>query len=134
MVDTNKRKKMLEMMIKIRAFEEKLEELYQKKAMFGSTHSYRGQEAIAAGVCSALESTDMFASYHRGTGHLVAKGADLYLLMCEVMGRADGYSKGARRKDAHGGPLVRIYRQHGYSRRHGTHRYRIRFSGHAQGH
>lgn len=94
MVDTNKRKKMLEMMIKIRAFEEKLEELYQKKAMFGSTHSYRGQEAIAAGVCSALGSTDLFASYHRGTGHLVAKGADLYLLMCEVMGRADGYSKG----------------------------------------
>ncbi len=94
MVDTNKRKKMLEMMIKIRAFEEKLEELYQKKAMFGSTHSYRGQEAIAAGVCSALGSTDLFASNHRGTGHLVAKGADLYLLMCEVMGRADGYSKG----------------------------------------
>lgn len=94
MVDTNKLKKMLEMMIKIRAFEEKLEELYQKKAMFGSTHSYRGQEAIAAGVCSALGSTDLFASYHRGTGHLVAKGADLYLLMCEVMGRADGYSKG----------------------------------------
>jgi len=94
MLDTNKRKKMLEMMIKIRAFEEKLEELYQKKAMFGSTHSYRGQEAIAAGVCSALGSTDLFASYHRGTGHLVAKGADLYLLMCEVMGRADGYSKG----------------------------------------
>ncbi len=94
MLDANKRKKMLEMMIKIRAFEEKLEELYQKKAMFGSTHSYRGQEAIAAGVCSALESTDLFASYHRGTGHLVAKGADLYLLMCEVMGRADGYSKG----------------------------------------
>lgn len=94
MVDTNKLKKMLEMMLKIRAFEEKLEELYQKKAMFGSTHSYRGQEAIAAGVCSALGSTDLFASYHRGTGHLVAKGADLYLLMCEVMGRADGYSKG----------------------------------------
>lgn len=94
MVDTNKLKKMLEMMIKIRAFEEKLEELYQKKAMFGSTHSYRGQEAIAAGVCSALEPTDLFASYHRGTGHMVAKGADLYLLMCEVMGRADGYSKG----------------------------------------
>ncbi len=94
MVDTNKRKKMLEMMIKIRAFEEKLDELYQKKAMFGSTHSYRGQEAVAAGVCSALGSTDLFASNHRGTGHLVAKGADLYLLMCEVMGRADGYSKG----------------------------------------
>ncbi len=94
MLDTIKLKKMLEMMLKIRAFEEKLEELYQKKAMFGSTHSYRGQEAIAAGVCAALEPRDLIASYHRGTGHLVAKGADLYPLMCEVLGRADGYSKG----------------------------------------
>ncbi len=94
MLDTKKLKKMLEMMLKIRAFEEKLEELYQKKAMFGSTHSYRGQEAIAAGVCAALEPRDLIASYHRGTGHLVAKGADLYPLMCEVLGRADGYSKG----------------------------------------
>jgi acetoin:2,6-dichlorophenolindophenol oxidoreductase subunit alpha len=94
MLDTAKRKDMLREMILVRAFEEKLEELYQRKAMFGSTHSYRGQEAIAVGVCSALQPTDLVASYHRGTGHLIAKGADLYLLLCECMGRADGYSKG----------------------------------------
>jgi pyruvate dehydrogenase E1 component alpha subunit len=41
-----------------------------------------------------LEKTDLIASYHRGTGHLIAKGADLYTLLCECMGRADGYSKG----------------------------------------
>jgi pyruvate dehydrogenase E1 component alpha subunit len=84
----------LRQMILVRAFEEKLEELYQRKAMFGSTHSYRGQEAIAVGVCSALRPADLIASYHRGTGHLIAKGADLYRLLCECMGRADGYSKG----------------------------------------
>src|SRR5512145_757917 len=94
MLDTTKRKGMLRQMILVRAFEEKLEELYQRKAMFGSTHSYRGQEAIAVGVCSALRTSDLIASYHRGTGHLIAKGADLYLLLCECMGRADGYSKG----------------------------------------
>ena len=94
MLETAKRKIMLRQMILVRAFEEKLEELYQRKAMFGSTHSYRGQEAIAVGVCSALQSSDLIASYHRGTGHLIAKGADLYLLLCECMGRADGYSKG----------------------------------------
>jgi pyruvate dehydrogenase E1 component alpha subunit len=81
-------------MILVRTFEEKLDELYQRKAMFGSTHSYRGQEAIAVGVCSALRTSDLIASYHRGTGHLIAKGADLYLLLCECMGRADGYSQG----------------------------------------
>lgn len=94
MLDTMKKKEMLRMMIKVRAFEEKLEELYQRKAMFGSTHSYRGQEAIAVGVCSALQPMDLIASYHRGTGHLIAKGADLYKLLCECMGRADGYSQG----------------------------------------
>jgi acetoin:2,6-dichlorophenolindophenol oxidoreductase subunit alpha len=94
MPDTSERKEMLRTMLKIRAFEEKLNELYQKKVMFGSPHSYRGQEAIAAGVCSALETGDLIASYHRGTGHLVAKGADLYRLLCECLGRLDGYSKG----------------------------------------
>jgi len=94
MMDTAKRKAMLRQMVLLRAFEEKLEELYQRKAMFGSTHSYRGQEAIAVGVCSALQPTDLIASYHRGTGHLIAKGADLYTLLCECMGREEGYSKG----------------------------------------
>ena len=94
MLDTAKRKAMLRQMIVVRAFEEQLEELYQRKTMFGSTHSYRGQEAIAVGVCSALQSTDLIASYHRGTGHLIARGTDLYMLLCECMGRQDGYSKG----------------------------------------
>ena len=94
MLDASKQKEMLRTMLKVRAFEEKLNELYQRKVMFGSPHSYRGQEAIAAGVCSALEANDLFASYHRGTGHLVAKGADLYRLLCECLGRLDGYSKG----------------------------------------
>jgi pyruvate dehydrogenase E1 component alpha subunit len=94
MLDTAERKAMLQQMTLVRAFEEKLEELYQRKAMYGSTHSYRGQEAIAVGVCAALERSDLIASYHRGTGHLVAKGADLYTLLCECMGREDGYSKG----------------------------------------
>jgi acetoin:2,6-dichlorophenolindophenol oxidoreductase subunit alpha len=94
MLDTAKKKEMLRQMILLRAFEEKLEELYQRKAMFGSTHSYRGQEAIAVGVCFALQATDLIASYHRGTGHIIAKGADLYTLLCECMGKEEGYSKG----------------------------------------
>jgi TPP-dependent pyruvate/acetoin dehydrogenase alpha subunit len=94
MLDTSKRKELLRTMLRVRSFEEKLNELYQNKVMFGSPHSYRGQEAIAVGVCSALEENDLIASYHRGTGHLVAKGADLYRLLCECLGRLDGYSKG----------------------------------------
>ena len=94
MLDPAKKKEMLRTMVKVRAFEEKLNELYQKQVMFGSPHSYRGQEAIAAGVCGALAPGDLIASYHRGTGHLVAQGADLYKLLCECIGRRDGYSLG----------------------------------------
>ncbi len=94
MLDSAKRKEMLRTMLMVRAFEEKLNDLYQRKVMFGSPHSYRGQEAIAAGVCAALAPGDLVASYHRGTGHLVAKGADLYKLLCECIGRRDGYSLG----------------------------------------
>ena len=61
MLDTAKRKAMLQQMVLVRAFEEKLENLYQSKAMFGSTHSYRGQEAMAVGVCAALQSIDLIA-------------------------------------------------------------------------
>src|ERR1043165_33404 len=49
MIDSTKRKAMLRTMIMVRAFEEKLNDLYQRKVMFGSPHSYRRQEAIAAG-------------------------------------------------------------------------------------
>ena len=56
-MDAAKKPAMLRQMVLLRAFEEKLEELYQRKAMFGSTHFYRGQEAIAVGVCSELQST-----------------------------------------------------------------------------
>jgi len=93
-LDTAKRIEMLQKMMKLRAFEEKLEDLYQQSVMFGSPHSYRGQEAIAVGVCAALETTDLIASNHRATGHILAKGGDLYKLMCECLGRADGYSQG----------------------------------------
>src|SRR3954447_15958467 len=90
MLDTAVRTAMLRQMILLRAFEEKLEELYQKQAMFGSTHSYRGQEAIAVGVCAALKPQDLIASYHRGTGHIIAKGADLYKLFVSAWaGRMD---------------------------------------------
>ena len=46
-------------------------ELYPRKAMFTSTHSYRGQEALAVEVCSALQSTDLRRPFVRVTGHEV---------------------------------------------------------------
>jgi pyruvate dehydrogenase E1 component alpha subunit len=85
---------MYEQMAKIRAFEERVNELYQAAKMPGLAHLYIGEEAIAVGVCEALERTDYITSTHRGHGHCLAKGAELDRMFCELLGRAAGYCKG----------------------------------------
>ncbi len=55
---------------------------------------YVGQEAVAAGVCSALRDGDQISSTHRGHGHLVARGGDLNQMMAELMGKSTGYCNG----------------------------------------
>jgi pyruvate dehydrogenase E1 component alpha subunit len=81
-------------MVLIRAFEEQARELYMKNLMRGATHMYIGEEAIAVGVCAALNKEDTITSTHRGHGHCLAKGGDPKLMMAELLGRATGYCKG----------------------------------------
>jgi pyruvate dehydrogenase E1 component alpha subunit len=57
-------------------------------------HCYIGEEAVAVGVCSALDRGDRIISTHRGHGHCIAKGADLNRMMAELYGRQAGYCKG----------------------------------------
>ena len=45
-------------MLKIRCFEEKVEELVGTGVIKGFAHLYIGQEAVATGVCAALRDTD----------------------------------------------------------------------------
>ncbi len=86
--------KLLEDMLRIRRFEEEVDRLYFAGKLPGQPHSCTGQEATAVGVCAALEPDDLLASNHRGEGHLIARGVDLYRLFAEVLGRRDGYSRG----------------------------------------
>lgn len=81
-------------MVAIRRFEERSIELYQRGLIHGTIHPYIGEEAIAAGVCGSLEPRDYVLSTHRGHGHCIAKGADLSLMMAELLGREAGYCKG----------------------------------------
>ena len=78
----------------IRRFEETVSELFKKGQLPGFTHSYLGMEAVAAGFCWSLRSTDLVASTHRGHGHAIAKGLDLPGLMAELYGRATGVCQG----------------------------------------
>lgn len=81
-------------MLRIRAFETRILELFEEKLIRGSAHPYIGMEAIAVGVCEALRETDYITSTHRGHGHCIAKGLDVRLMMAEITGRATGYCRG----------------------------------------
>ncbi|MGQ9584944.1 MAG: thiamine pyrophosphate-dependent dehydrogenase E1 component subunit alpha [Anaerolineae bacterium] len=81
-------------MWRIRAFEQRVLDLFRRAMIRGSTHLYIGEEAVAVGACQALEPKDLITSTHRGHGHCIAKGGDLKPMMSELLGRANGYCKG----------------------------------------
>lgn len=85
---------MYKVMVKIREFENEAIELAKGNITRAAVHTYQGEEAIAAGVCAHLSERDYITSTHRGHGHCIAKGADLYKMFAELMGREDGYCKG----------------------------------------
>ncbi len=78
----------------IRAFELAVHAEAQAGRVPGSTHLYAGQEAVAVGVCMALQDGDTIASTHRGHGHSIAKGCDVGGMMAEILGRATGTCRG----------------------------------------
>lgn len=81
-------------MLAIRKFEEKVAKMYAEGEIPGFVHLYVGEEAVAVGVCAAINKADFVTSTHRGHGHLIAKGGDLKLMMAELCGKKNGYCKG----------------------------------------
>lgn len=85
---------MLNTMYRIRAFEEKVDELFMSGQMHGTTHLSIGQEGTAVGAISMLRNTDFISSTHRGHGHCISKGADISLMMAELLGKETGICHG----------------------------------------
>src|SRR5437870_222236 len=85
---------MYRQMLMIRLFEEQVNDLYTRALMPGLAHLYIGEEAVAVGVCQALNSNDYITSTHRGHGHCLAKGAALDRMFAELLGKEAGYCKG----------------------------------------
>ena len=81
-------------MLRIRVFEEHVNELYLSAKMPGLAHLYIGQEAVAVGVCQALRPDDYITSTHRGHGHCLAKGASVDRMFAELLGKEAGYCRG----------------------------------------
>jgi acetoin:2,6-dichlorophenolindophenol oxidoreductase subunit alpha len=81
-------------MVKIRFFEERVNELYRSAKMPGLAHLYIGEEAVAVGICEALRQDDYITSTHRGHGHCLAKGAAVDRMFAELLGKEPGYCRG----------------------------------------
>jgi len=94
MVNINELIEYYKKMLLIRKFESKILSLFDENKIFGTTHVYIGEEAVAVGACSAITRDDYITSTHRGHGHFIAKGGDVKLIMAELFGKEAGYSKG----------------------------------------
>ncbi|MET1010522.1 MAG: thiamine pyrophosphate-dependent dehydrogenase E1 component subunit alpha [Gaiellaceae bacterium] len=93
-VSSERLKEFLREMLLIRRFEEKVEERFRAGELPGFLHVAIGQEAVAVGVCRALEEGDVIASTHRAHGHTIAKGTHPNEVMAELYGKVEGCSHG----------------------------------------
>ena len=85
---------MYELMLDIRDFDLKVNQLVKRGMVPGMTHLSVGEEAANIGALSALNPDDIITSNHRGHGQVIGKGIDLNGMMAEIMGKATGTCKG----------------------------------------
>lgn len=83
-----------EQMLLMRKFEEKAGQLYGMQKIRGFCHLYIGQEAVAAGMMSALREDDNLITAYRDHGLALAKGMTANECMAELYGKATGCTKG----------------------------------------
>jgi TPP-dependent pyruvate/acetoin dehydrogenase alpha subunit len=81
-------------MLVIRGFEDLVQSLFLAGEVYGTTHLYSGQEAIATGFASVLDKRDRVAATYRGHGHALAVGVDPQSLLDEMLGRETGINGG----------------------------------------
>ena len=83
-----------EVMLRIRRFEEAALKSYSQQKIRGFLHVYIGQEAIAAGLVSALTSEDKIATAYRQHGIALCRGISSRKCMAELYGKVTGIVKG----------------------------------------
>ena len=94
MAETNDPVEWYRRMQLIRKFEAYLAPLLHSNEIVGAVHEYFGEEAVAVGVCAALNKDDVITSTHRGHGHILAKGGHPKYMFAELLGRDTGYNRG----------------------------------------
>ncbi len=85
---------LLHSMLRIRMVEEAIAARYHHEEMRCPVHLSIGQEAVAVGVASVLDRTDVVLSTHRAHAHYLAKGGSLHGLIAEIYGKVTGCARG----------------------------------------
>lgn len=98
----------LRSMLLIRKFEERIQALFLRGEVYGTTHLCNGQEAVPVGVAGTLIPGDRVAGSYRGHGQILALGIDPQALLNEMLGRATGINGGRA------GSMNITAMQHGY--------------------
>ena len=83
-----------ELMLRIRRFEERALVMYGQQKIRGFCHVYIGQEAITAGMESALRKEDCIVTAYRQHGTAIGRGITPASAMAELYGKATGCNKG----------------------------------------
>jgi pyruvate dehydrogenase E1 component alpha subunit len=99
---------LLRQMLRIRGAEEAIATFVERGLARAPCHLGIGQEAVAVGVSIHLRSTDRVLGGHRSHSHYLAMGGDLQGLMSEVLGKAEGSSRGM------GGSMHLVAREKGF--------------------
>ena len=93
-VSNEQLKSFYEKMLYLRRFEERVGQLYGLGLIGGFCHLYIGQEAVSVGMEAAIDKEDNVITGYRCHAHLLSRGASPYKILCELMGKVEGISKG----------------------------------------
>lgn len=85
---------LLRAMLRVRRLEERCVEQYSAARIRGFLHVYIGEEAVAAGVMSALDPDDAVVATYREHGHALLRGVPATEIMAEMYGRVEGCCRG----------------------------------------
>ncbi len=95
-------------MLRVRKFEERALMGYSQQKIRGFCHVYIGQEAITAGLVSAIRPEDKIVTAYRQHGIALSRGLSSKSCMAELYGKVDGCVKGK------GGSMHFFSKEHNY--------------------